>query len=73
MMDMRPRWTISKHPPHLPRDDRLPWAVYELAARLHGAPVMHRFATCRKAKRWALRNAPNDTEVVLITRLKPGL
>jgi hypothetical protein len=70
VMDMRPRWTIQKNPPHLPVSKDKPWAIYETAARLHGEPLMERFQSCPAAKAWAIENAPDDTEVIVVKRLK---
>jgi hypothetical protein len=70
MMDIRPRWTIQKNPPRFPRDRKQPWVVFETAAGVHGTAVMSRFASCAAAKSWAKAQAPDDTEVVIVKKLK---
>lgn len=70
MIDMRPRWTIQKNPARFPVDRKAPWVIFETAARLHGSPLIGRFASCPEAKTWAKENAPDDTEVVIIKTLK---
>lgn len=69
-VDLPPRWTIQKNPPRFPIDPKFPWVVYETAARVHGTPLLERFSSCSAAKVWAVENAPQDTEVVVLKRLK---
>lgn len=50
-VDIRPRWTIQKNPPHLPVNAAKRWAIFETAARLRGEPLMERFQSAQRLKR----------------------
>lgn len=54
----------------MPVNNAKPWAIFETAARVHGEPLMERFQSCPAAKARAIENAPDDTEVIIVKRVK---